>query len=383
MADSLFILAVLALMVAVSEHLGRTSWGRHLGSALLVIVLTAIAANLGLIPTYSGDIAVYHGIFAHVAPLAIFLLVLQVNLRDILKAGLPMIGMFLVGALGTSLGVIAGLWIVDGANTFGPLYKALGGMFVATYTGGSVNYNAVALHFDVVKDATLYAGAAAVDSAMTTVWMAVTVALPRLIGLRSDGEGSSDESGHAAADTESLEEIVAHDTETVSVTDLGYLMALAGVAVWISNLVGGWLDIPSILVVTTLALVLAQVDRVRHMPGIRLTGWLAVMFFLAVIGALCDLEALLAIGEIGPRLILFVVILLTVHGVVIFGTGALLRLDPTLTAVASQANIGGSTSALALARSLGQERWVLPGVLAGALGNALGTYLGFLAVTIL
>lgn len=394
MIDSLFILAVLALLVAVSEELGRTGWGRHLGSALLVIVLTATAANLGLIPTYSDDIAVYHGIFGYVAPLAIFLLVLQVNLRDILKAGLPMIAMFLLGALGTVLGVLAGLWLVDGANAFGPLYKALGGMFVATYIGGSVNYNAVALHYDVVKNGTLYAGAAAVDSAMTAVWMAVTVALPRLLGHRNPAGDGQTASGQAVGDdavgTENVSPVsasettvVEHDAETVSVTDLGYLMALAGVGVWISGLLGAWLHVPSILLVTTFALVLAQVDRIRRMPGIRMTGWLAVMFFLAVIGALCDLEALAAIGEIGPRLILFVVVLLAVHGLVIFGAGALFRLDPTLTAVASQANIGGSTSALALARSLGREQWVLPGVLAGALGNALGTYLGFLAVAVL
>ena len=185
MTDPLFIVSMLALMVAVSEIIGRTTWGRHLGSALWVIVLTAVVANLGLIPPYSDEIAVYRGIFGYVAPLAIFLLVLQVNLRDILKAGLPMIGMFLVGAVGTTIGVLVGLWWVDGAEAFGSLYHALGGMFVATYVGGSMNYNAVALHYDVVKEAALYAGAAAVDSAMTTVWMAVTVVLPRWLGAAS------------------------------------------------------------------------------------------------------------------------------------------------------------------------------------------------------
>jgi uncharacterized membrane protein len=45
-------------------------------------------------------------------------------------------------------------------------------------------------------------------------------------------------------------------------------------------------------------------------------------------------------------------------------------------AVASQANIGGGTSALALARSLGRRDLVLPAILVGSLGTALGTYLG-------
>ena len=374
MSDPLFILAILGLLVAMAEWLGRTAWGRHLGSALWVIVLTAVVANFGMIPTYSDDIAVYHGIFTYVAPLAIFLLVLQVNLRDILRAGLPMIGMFLLGALGTTLGVLTGLWWVDGAEAFGPLYNALGGMFVATYVGGSMNYNAVALHYDVVKQGTLYAGAAAVDSAMTTLWMAVTVAIPRLLGAGTDV--ASRQESQPSVDQE-------HDRETVNAKDLGLLMALAGLAVWLSDLIAPLVSLPSILVLTTLALVLAQWQPVQRLKGAKLAGWLAVMLFLAVIGALCDLEALAAIGTIGKDLIVFVILVLLIHGLVIFGGGALLKVDPTLTAVASQANIGGSTSALALARSLDREKWVLPGVLAGALGNALGTYLGFAVAALL
>jgi len=49
-----------------------------------------------------------------------------------------------------------------------------------------------------------------------------------------------------------------------------------------------------------------------------------------------------------------------------------------MVSIASQANIGGSSSALALARSLKRDDLLLAAVLVGALGNAIGTYLGFL-----
>jgi len=141
--------------------------------------------------------------------------------------------------------------------------------------------------------------------------------------------------------------------------------------------------VPSILILTTLALALAQVPAVQRLRGARLTGWLAVMLFLAVIGALCDLEALRGIGPLALRLVALVGVTIAVHGFLLFGAGALVRADADVVAVASQANIGGSTSALALARSLGRGDLMLPAVLVGSLGNAVGTYLGFLVAHLL
>ena len=146
--------------------------------------------------------------------------------------------------------------------------------------------------------------------------------------------------------------------------------------VWIRETTG--VSLPSILVLTTLALALAQLPVIQRLRGARLCGWLAVMLFLAVIGALCDLAALRGIGELGVKLALFVSVVVTVHGILVFVPAYLLRFDPAMAAVASQANIGGSTSALALARSLGRGDLTLPAILTGALGNALGTYLGFM-----
>ncbi len=47
------------------------------------------------------------------------------------------------------------------------------------------------------------------------------------------------------------------------------------------------------------------------------------MLFLAVIGALCDLTALAQIGAMGRDLLLFVTVILAVHGGLLLGVGAL------------------------------------------------------------
>jgi len=67
-----------------------------------------------------------------------------------------------------------------------------------------------------------------------------------------------------------------------------------------------------------------------------------------------------------------------VHGLIIFGVGALLKQDWDIIAIASQANIGGNTTAIATAESLDRPDLLLPGMLAGSLGNAIGTYAGLL-----
>jgi uncharacterized membrane protein len=374
----IFILAVLAIMITLSEWLARRSPLRHLGSALLVIVLTALVSNLGVIPTYAEDISVYTGIFRYVGPLAIFLLLLQVHLRGLARAGGAMLSLFALGAVGTLIGVIVGMRVVGGREAFGDLSFALGGMFVGTYTGGSVNFNAVALQYGVMKNGLLYAGAAAVDNAATTVWMAVTVALPRILPARRD-----------AASIPVEPELAGDIDGSIRPQDLSLLLGLGLASVWFSDQAEMWLarlggtTVPSILILTTIALVLAQLEPVQRLRGTRVVGWLAVLLFLAVIGSLCDVAALREIGHLGRDLLALVSIAVLVHGLILFGVAQLLRVDPAMTAVASQANIGGSTSALALARSLGRGDLVLPAILIGALGNGLGTYLGFLAAVLL
>lgn len=375
--DSLYVFGILSAFVVLSELLVRRTFMRHIGTALLVILITAVAANVGLLPagsTPERPVPAYDFIFSVVAPLAIFWLLLPVHLRDVLTAGLPMIGLFLFGSIATAVGVVCGMWVIDGPSAIGENWNALGGMFVGTYTGGSVNFNALALNYGVVEDGILYGGAVVVDNIMTTVWMIVTLAVPRLFAhIWPKRAGASEEILMGEATTG--EEI---DTETVHPLDLGIVLSLGFGGVWLSERLAVFTPgIPSILILTALALVIAQIPSVSRLPGIRLLGMYAVYLFLAVIGAYCDLGALAGIGDLGVSLLIFTVVTVGVHGLLIYTAAVLLKIDPVIASVASQANVGGGTSALALARSLGREDLVLPAILIGSLGYAVGTFLGF------
>jgi uncharacterized membrane protein len=376
----MLLLGILALLIAVSEWLVRHTPLRHAGTALIAILLTALVANLGIIPSGSdaaAPVPVYDAIFAHVAPLGLFWLLLQVRLASIVRAGPAMLTLFLIGATGTVLGVLAAIATVDGPERIGPLYHAVGGMFAGTYIGGSVNFNAVALHYDVVREGVLYGGTIVVDNILTAVWMIATIGAPRLLApiWRRARTG---EQPAATAPLLGIEE----DTEAVHPFDLAVVIAL-GIGAHLASLqLASFLAergvvLPSILLLTVFALVLAQLPVIARLRGPRLLGLLAVYLFLAVIGAFADVARLGELGSLGVTLLLFATIIVAVHGAVIFGAAWLLRLDLATAAVASQANIGGGTSALALARSLGRGDLIVPGILMGSLGNAIGTFAGF------
>lgn len=373
MRDPIYVAAALCAFTVLAELLVRRTWLRHVGTALLVILVTALAANLGIIPagsTAAVPVVIYDGIFVYVAPLGIFWLLLRVSVRDVMRAGLPIIALFLIGSVGIMAGAFIGATLLPLA-TLGPLHHALTGMFVGTYTGGSINFNAIALEYDVMREGGLYAGAVAVDNVVTTLWMAATLALPRLLApfwraVVARPTGALD-----------MDRDIADDTESLHPLDLFILAALGLATLYISNLLAVATGIPSILILTAAALALAQLPLVTRLRGARVLGMLSVLLFLAVIGAFADVRQLMALGRLGPLLLAFASVLVLVHGMIIFGAARLLRMDLDVAAVASQANVGGSTSALALARSLGRADLVLPAVLIGALGNALGTFFGF------
>ncbi|MEM9056509.1 MAG: DUF819 family protein [Pseudomonadota bacterium] len=382
LSGPLSLCAVLVGVVALSEWLVRHTWLRHVGVALLVIVATALLANLKLIPTYGPDTALYAGVFRYVAPLGIFWLLLLVDLASVRRIGGPTLALFLVGALGTVAGVLAGHWVAGGADAFGAAHAAVAGMFAGTYIGGAVNFNAIALEYDVVTDGALYAGAAAVDNAMTALWMAACVALPRLLaGLWPAPAGAGPSDARAAAGDD--------DVETASVFELAAVGTLGVACVALSEGASAaleaatWLAVPATLILTSFALVLAQMPAIKRLRGARLLGLLAVYLFLAVIGTLCDLAAVARIGALAPALATLVAVIVCVHGALVFGAARLFKVDLATAAVASQANIGGGTSALALARGLGRADLELPAILVGSVGLVLGNYLGFAVVGVL
>jgi len=283
--------------------------------------------------------------------------------------------MFVAGSLATVVGVILGGWMIGGAEHLGSSFPQIAGMFTGTYTGGSINFNAVALEYNVNKEGNLYAGAVAIDNIWTALWMVLTIMLPKVLS-KYFKRTRTIASKSAEASQKSPD-----DSEVVSPLHLSILLVLG--IMYVSDYLGGiGVTMPSILILTTISLIIAQVPQIRRVKGSRVLGILGIYLFLAVIGAYCDFSTLPKMGALAYHLLLFVGAVVLIHGLTIFSIGAIFKQDWDLVSIASQANVGGSGSALALARSLNRPDLFLPAILLGTVGNALGTYLGFAVVAL-
>ncbi len=377
--NPVYILAVLSALIFLSEWLCKHTKLRYLSSSLLVILLGAIGANLKVIPSASNASPVYDSIFQYVAPASIFFLLLNVNLRELKKAGMPMLIAFSLGALGTVIGVLVALQLIDYQSVFGENYAAIAGMMTGTYTGGSANFNAIALEYGVVKEGAVFTGIVVADNIMTTLWMLATLSLPAVMKrIRNNPEvlamNDYKAEGHS-------------DEEKISPLNLGVLIGLLMFVLFLSDTLSDWLSsvglsVPSILILTTIALLLAQSKMIQKISGARLLGMFSVYLFLVVVGAYCEVTALGAVGADALDILVFTGVIVLIHGLILIIGGLAFKMDWSIVAIASQANIGGASTSLALAKSFKRTDLVLPAILAGALGTGVGTYLGFLVVSL-
>ena len=375
--NPIYVLSILCFMVVLSIYAGKTKTGKQLGGpALLVILFTAVIANFNLIPSASNSIELYDIIFKYVAPISIFFLLLKVNITTIKNAGLPMVGLFIIGSLATTCGIILSWYLLNPESLLGEDGKVIAGMLTGTYTGGSVNFNAIALEYEFQKKGVLYAGTIAVDNVVTAIWIMITLILPTFLNRiwKSNKKFISNR----------IQPNKKTENERISINSLSWLLFLGISAYYVSDIFTSYvIDIPSILILTTIGIIMAQSKFISNIKGSQELGLYLVYIFLAVIGAYCEIGAVSQLQEIGLLLLIFTICSVLIHGILFIIIGGIIYRDWEMISIASQANIGGGASAIALAEAFDRKDLILPSILVGSLGNALGTYLGFFVVYIL
>jgi uncharacterized membrane protein len=270
-------------------------------------------------------------------------------------------------------GVLIAGWVTGAEAWMQAWHGPLSGMFAATYIGGGANFNALALHYGVAGSGNLYLAATVADNVMTVIWVAALLLWPLLLGrwLPADPRLQA----HAERRSAASRDLGLHDLIVLAALGLGAHALSFRLGDWLHGLTG--VAVPPILLLTSVALLLAQLPAVQRLRGGQRLGMFGAYLFLAALGTLCELDALRATGATGARLMLFVGLLLAIHGVLLLLGARLLRLSAEVAAVVSACTVGGSSVVLPLVERFRREDLLLPGIVLGSLGNALGTYVGF------
>ena len=343
-----------------------------LGASMMAIIFGAVLSNLNIVPVSS---VVYDVVLGPVTSLSIAWLLLSVDLRDLAKAGARMIGAFGVAVTGTVLGACVATVVYR--SHFGDDTWRIAGALTGTYSGGSVNF--VSVGREVGLTGSLFAGLNAADAVVTGLWLGATLILPIWLArfyrpVEAPAATEDESSTGAPADDERHRNHPYFAREGLSAVGIAALFATGLILVFVSQWLGTrFPQVPSILWLTTLALAVGHSPLYRDAPGAMQLGSVGLHFFFVLIGILSRVSEIAAVGF---EVFYFTLIVVGVHGVVVLGMGRLLRFDIGSVLVASQASVGGPTSALAVAISREWKHLVLPGVVVGLLGYAVGTYLG-------
>ena len=346
----------------------NTRIGRLLTGIIVAMAVTMLLSNLKVIPFQA---PVYDTIFSRILPLSIPLLLFRADLRRALRTGGPTIWAFGIG----SAGVVLGVFLATALVPLGDLQAIAGGLFTATYTGGSANFAAVAIATDFNEGSALSAMVAA-DVIATNFQTMLLIALPGIAIIRHFfGET---EQIDISKDTDHLPPFVLKD---LNMTGVSLALAVAFGLVAMGDWVAGMAGIPSIgiLVTSALALLVANLGKplVAKMSGDFELGTFLIFLFLIAVAAGADVWVL---AETGPIFMIYTGIILSFHTAFLLLVARLIRpwvkIDIRSLVIGSTACVGGVTTASAIASAKGWRDLILPGIMAGTIGNAVGSFLG-------
>jgi len=368
--QNFYILALLLFAVALGIYGEHKGWFKLISGALVTIIVGVVLTSTRILPNGSNpelNVPVYNFAFTYLVLFSIPLLLFNADFRKIIKSSGKLMIIFLIGSLSVTLGSVIAYNIID----LGPETYKLAAAYTATYTGGSVNFIAVADSFDFIES-DLFAASIVVDNVVTILFIVLLFYLPRIYGKVEEKE--------KVAVTSSMSEKI---TPKDLLLKLSISLLIAGVTValgiYLADVFEKILNTSiklDALMITIIILLIANLAPRLLIPFEKIAfqiGMYMLYFFLAVIGATCDLYSLITAS---PKVIFFAVTIMTFHILVLLLVGRLFRYDIREISIASAANIGGASIAAPMSATFNMRKNITSAILIGIMGNAIGTFLG-------
>jgi uncharacterized membrane protein len=371
------LISIEILILWISSHPRYKKWFEFVPSLFWIYFIPMLASTFGILdPTNQ----VYKYVTDWILPASLFLLLVSVDVRAILKLGRPALIMFFAGSAAFVLGAPVVFFILKG--WIGSQFWSGFGALCGSWTGGSANMIAVKEALSVPDS--VYLPMVVVDTVVPYAWMAILVIFVESQPM-FDRWNNSD---RRILDQLTRKSKLAKDSRgtmtPVDVRMMAVILLVAVTASFLTQYAARFLPVIkdvispfawTVILVSLLGVAcsLTPVKNLERYGSMKIGYWL-LYFVLTTIGAKASLS------DIGSTFILIIagIMMVIIHAAVMIGVARMIRAPLFLVAAASQANIGGVASASIVAE-LYQPGLASVGLLLAILGNIVGTYLGILA----
>ncbi|PIA34266.1 hypothetical protein AQUCO_03800094v1 [Aquilegia coerulea] len=299
----------------------------------------------------------------YLLPITIPLLLFKADIRRVIQTTGKMLLAFLLGSVATIIGTIVAYLLVP-MRSLGQDSWKIAAALMSSYIGGTINFVAVSEALGV-SPSVLAAGIAA-DNVICAIYFT------SLFALASNIPPEPSTSTNDRMDTESIpgNKVPVLEIATALAVSFG-ICKIATCLTKVLGIQGG--NLPFITAIVVLAATIFPKQLGYLAPAGEAIAFILMQVFFTVVGANGSIWNVI---HTAPSIFMFALIQVSVHLAVILGVGKLLNFNLKVLLLASNANVGGPTTACGMATTKGWTSLIVPSILIGIFGISIATFLG-------
>ena len=344
-----------------------------ISGAIMALIIALLLSNFNIIPLES---KVYDDVWGYVVPIAIPLLLFQCDIKKIWKESGRLAIIFLLSSVGTMLGAVVGFYLL---REYIPTLNNIAGTMTASYIGGGVNFVAVQTALNLDKQ--LASALIVSDNLLMVLYFFVLIIIPTIPFFNKYFKREYKNEIKNIDDKKELKRPITLEDVAFNFTISVLIVAISfGLSDLILSKDRGYLInflANKYILLTSITVILATVfsNFFKKLIGSQEIGTFLIYIFFAVIGIPASIKSIVVNS---PLLLVFCAIMVIINMFVTFVFAKLFNFTLEEAILVSNANIGGPTTATAMAISKGWTKYIAPVMLVGTLGYVVGTYAGLI-----